>query len=266
MLFFGNVYAKIGKRIVSLPSFNDNSSKNMKIALIGYGKMGHIIEEIALQRGHEIVSVIDIDNQQDFDSQAFLSADVAIEFTRPQTAKDNIVRCLDRHIPVVVGTTGWYDALPQIKELCHTTEGGLFYASNFSIGVNIFMALSKYTAKIMNKFSNYEVGIEETHHIHKLDSPSGTAITLAEGIIDELDRKQRWEETSTPAPDTLGITAIRRDEVPGIHTIRYESDVDSITLTHDAKSRAGFAWGAVVAAEFLCGKKGVYTMTDLLKF
>ncbi len=238
----------------------------MKIALIGYGKMGHIIEEIALQRDHEIVSVIDIDNQQDFDSQSFLSADVAIEFTCPQTARDNIRRCFDRHIPVVVGTTGWYDALPQIKEACQTTEGGLFYASNFSIGVNIFMALSKYAAQIMNRFDNYEVSIEETHHIHKQDSPSGTAITLAEGIIEKLDRKQRWEETSAPAKDVLGITSIRRGEVPGIHSIRYESDVDSITLTHDAKSRAGFALGAVIAAEFLCGKKGVYTMTDLLKF
>jgi len=238
----------------------------MKIALIGYGKMGHIIEEIALQRGHEIVSVIDIKNQQDFDSQSFLSADIAIEFTCPQTAKDNIRRCFDRHIPVVVGTTGWYDALPQMKEACLTTEGGLFYASNFSIGVNIFMALSKYTARIMNCFDNYEVNIEETHHIHKLDSPSGTAITLAEGIIDKLDRKQRWEETSAPAKDVLGITSIRRDEVPGIHSIRYESDVDSITLTHNAKSRAGFALGAVIAAEFLCGKQGIYTMTDLLKF
>lgn len=238
----------------------------MKIALIGYGKMGHIIEEIARNRGHEIISVIDIDNQQDFDSQAFQSADVAIEFTRPQTAEENIHRCFDREIPVVVGTTGWYEALPAIKEACKKANGGLFYASNFSIGVNIFMALSRYTARIMNRFADYEVGIEETHHIHKLDSPSGTAITLAEGIIGELDRKQRWEETPTPAPDTLGITAIRRDEVLGIHSIRYESGVDSITLTHDAKSRAGFALGAVIAAEFLCEKKGVYTMTDLLKF
>lgn len=238
----------------------------MKIALIGYGKMGHIIEDIALQRGQEIVSVIDIDNQQDFDSQAFLSADVAIEFTRPQTAADNIRKCFERHIPVVAGTTGWYDTLPEIKKTCMATGGGLFYASNFSIGVNIFMALNKYTAQIMNRFSNYEASIEETHHIHKLDSPSGTAITLAEGIIENLDRKQRWEETATPAPEVLGITAIRRDEVPGIHTIRYESEADSIILTHNAKSRAGFAVGAVIAAEFLCGKKGVYTMTDLLKF
>lgn len=238
----------------------------MKIALIGYGKMGHIIEATARHRGHEIVAIIDIDNPQDFDSPAFLAADAAIEFTSPPTAVGNILRCFDRRIPVVVGTTGWTDALPEVEKACHAAGGALFYSSNFSIGVNIFMAVSRYAARIMNRFADYDVRMEETHHVHKLDSPSGTAITLAEGILDEMERKHAWRETDAPAADEIGIRAFRRDEVPGIHTVIYESDADTITLTHDAKSRAGFALGAVVAAEFLAGRKGVYTMADLLKF
>ena len=238
----------------------------MKIALIGYGKMGHIIESIALQRGHEVVATIDINNQEDFDSEAFASADVAIEFTRPETAVGNMQRCFERHIPVVVGTTGWHQALPQIEEECKAQNAALFYATNFSLGVNIFLAVNRYMARIMNQFSDYEVSLSESHHIHKLDSPSGTAITLANTLLSELDRKQSWAETDTPANDVLGIKAFRRDEVPGIHTVCYESEVDTITFTHDAKSRAGFALGAVVAAEFLAGKQGVYTMGDMLQF
>lgn len=238
----------------------------MKIALIGYGKMGHIIEEIAIGRGHDIVATIDIDNQADFDSEAFRSADVAIEFTTPHTALGNIRKCLERGVPVVVGTTGWYDALPEVEQQVAQMEGGLFYASNYSIGVNIFMALNRYVARIMNGFAQYDVRMEETHHIHKLDSPSGTAITLANGILAELDRKTAWKETDAPAEGELAIHSFRRGEVPGIHTVVYESPVDTITLTHDAKSRAGFALGAVLAAEFMPGKKGVYGMSDLLPF
>jgi 4-hydroxy-tetrahydrodipicolinate reductase len=252
----------------------------MKIALIGYGKMGHIIEQIALSRGHQIVATIDINNQEDFQSEAFRSAEVAIEFTSPHTAVANLHRCFENGVPVVCGSTGWYGELPEVSQACVAAEGALFYASNFSIGVNIFQAVNKYLAHIMNGFTNYDVRMEETHHIHKLDSPSGTAITLAETIVDQLERKSGWTETAAPTPqpnidkplpatapsDRMGITAFRRDEVPGIHTVIYESDVDTITLTHDAKSRAGFALGAVVAAEFLAGKKGIYNMSDLLKF
>jgi 4-hydroxy-tetrahydrodipicolinate reductase len=251
----------------------------MKIALIGYGKMGHIIEQIALNRGHQVVATIDIDNQQDFDSEAFRSADVAIEFTRPQTAVENVRRCFQQGVPVVCGTTGWYAALPEVSAECVERHSALFYASNFSIGVNLFLAANKYLAHLMNRFETYDVRMDETHHIHKLDSPSGTAITLAEAIVSELDRKQGWVETAAPTPqpnidkqlpatapaDRMGITAYRRDEVPGTHTVIYDSEVDTITFTHEAKSRAGFALGAVVAAEFLAGKQGVFTMSDLLK-
>lgn len=238
----------------------------MKIALIGYGKMGHIIEATARHRGHEIVAIIDIDNPQDFDSPAFLAADAAIEFTSPPTAVGNILRCFDRRIPVVVGTTGWTDALPEVEKACHAAGGALFYSSNFSIGVNIFMAVSRYAARLMNDFPSYDVRIEETHHIHKLDSPSGTAITIAEGILAEMDRKTAWRETATPAPAEIGIVAHRRDEVAGIHTVTYSSGDDVITFTHDAHGRGGFAAGAVTAAEFLATRRGVFTMSDLLKF
>lgn len=237
----------------------------MKIALIGYGKMGHIIERIALERGHQIVSIIDKDNQDDFNSPEFKSADVAIEFSMPTAAMENYEKCFAANVPVVAGTTGWLSRMDEIKDACKDGKQTFFYASNYSIGVNIFFALNKYLAKIMNNYPAYDVRMEEVHHIHKLDSPSGTAITLAEGIIQNLDRKDKWIESSTPATDEVGITAFRRDEVPGIHTIIYESAVDTISMTHDAKSREGFALGAVVAAEFLAGKKGFYTMEDLMK-
>lgn len=262
----------------------------MKIALIGYGKMGHIIEEIALSRGHEVVCTIDINNLEDFESEAFKSADVAIEFTTPKTTRGNMDKCLMAGVPVVVGSTGWYDQLEEVKAEVAAANGSLFWASNFSIGVNVFVAMQKYVAKIMNAYPQYDVAMEETHHIHKLDSPSGTAITIANAITDNLDRKQTWKETSclwlnedmsvnvarnaemntTFAPhndDELEVVAFRRGEVPGIHTVVYDSEVDTITMTHSAKSRRGFALGAVVAAEWMAdGKKGVYTMTDLMKF
>lgn len=239
--------------------------EQMKIALIGYGKMGHAIEQIALQRGHEIVSVIDVNNQEDFTSDAFKSADVAIEFSMPAVAMDNYRRAFAAGVPVVSGTTGWLEHLPEIKEACKAGQT-FFCASNFSLGVNIFFALNKYLAKIMNDFPAYDVRMVETHHVHKLDAPSGTAITLAEGLIDNIERKNKWVEGKEPAEDEIGICSVREGEVPGIHTVIYESDVDTISITHDAKSRMGFALGAVIAAEFTCGKKGFLTMQDMLKF
>ena len=214
--------------------------EQMKIALIGYGKMGHAIEQIALQRGHEIVSVIDVNNQEDFTSDAFKSADVAIEFSMPAVAMDNYRRAFAAGVPVVSGTTGWLEHLPEIKEACKAGQT-FFYASNFSLGVNIFFALNKYLAKIMNDFPAYDVRMVETHHVHKLDAPSGTAITLAEGLIDNIERKNKWVEGKEPAEDEIGICSVREGEVPGIHTVIYESDVETISITHDAKSRMGFA-------------------------
>lgn len=238
----------------------------MKIALIGYGKMGKTIEQIARDRGHQIVSIVDINNPEEFHSDAFKTADVAIEFTTPATAFTNYMKCFKAGVPVVSGTTGWLDRIEEIKEKCEKEGNTFFYASNFSIGVNIFFALNKYLAKIMNHFPTYDVRLTETHHIHKLDAPSGTAITLAEGILENMDRKNRWTlETAEQATD-LPIHAIREGEVPGIHEIVYDSEVDSIRIKHDAKSRAGFALGAVIAAEFTAGKKGFLGMNDLFTF
>ena len=238
----------------------------MKIALIGYGKMGKIIERIALERGHEIVSVIDVDNTDDFDSDAFKSADVAIEFTVPQVALSNYRRAFASGIAVVSGTTGWSEHLPEIKKEIEVGNKTLFWSSNFSLGVNIFMAVNKYLAGIMNQFPNYNVEMTEVHHTQKLDAPSGTAITLAEGILEQLDRKNKWVKETEGNPDEMAIKSFRRGQVPGIHTICYESEVDTISITHDAKSRDGFALGAVVAAEFTAGKKGFLGMEDMLKF
>lgn len=238
----------------------------MKIALIGYGKMGKTIEQIALNRGHQIVSIVDINNPEEFQSANFKSADVAIEFTTPATAFDNYMKSFAADVPVVSGTTGWLDRIGEIKEKCAKEGKTFFYASNFSIGVNIFFALNKYLAKIMNNFPVYNISMTETHHIHKLDAPSGTAITLAEGILENVDRKERWTLETAEQPTDLPIHAIREGEVPGIHEVTYESDVDYISIKHDAKSRAGFALGAVVAAEFTAGKKGFLGMDDMLKF
>lgn len=238
----------------------------MKIALIGYGKMGKTIEQIALNRGHQIVSIVDINNPEEFQSANFKSADVAIEFTTPATAFDNYMKSFAAGVPAVSGTTGWLDRIGEIKEKCEKEGKTFFYASNFSIGVNIFFALNKYLAKIMNNFPSYNISMTETHHIHKLDAPSGTAITLAEGIIENVDRKDRWTLETAEQPTDLPIHAIREGEVPGIHEVTYESDVDYISIKHDAKSRAGFALGAVVAAEFTAGKKGFLGMDDMLKF
>ena len=238
----------------------------MKIALIGYGKMGKMIEQIARERGHEIVSIIDIDNQQDFDSPEFQSADVAIEFTAPQAAYGNYLKAWAKGVKVVSGSTGWMkEHGDDVRKECG--EGGktLFWASNFSIGVAIFSAVNRYLAKIMNQFPQYDVEMEETHHVHKLDHPSGTAITLAEEIVERIDRKESWAEDTTD-PAVLRVDHIRRGEVPGIHTIRYDSDADIITISHDAHSRRGFALGAVLAAEFTKENKGLLNISDMFKF
>ncbi len=239
----------------------------MKIALIGYGKMGKEIERIALSRGHQIVSIIDLNNQDDFTSEAFKSADVAIEFTAPTVAYNNYIKAFNAGVKVVSGSTGWMDEHgEEIKDLCKNGGKTLFWASNFSLGVVIFSAVNKYLAKIMNQFPTYDVTMSETHHIHKLDAPSGTAITLAEEILENLDRKESWVKEEAKAANELPIHSIREGEVPGIHTIRYESEADSISITHDAKNRKGFALGAVLAAEFTCGKQGLLGMSDLFKF
>ena len=238
----------------------------MNIALIGYGKMGHEIEKIALQRGHNIVSIIDMNNLEEFNSPAFKSADVAIEFSTPDSAIQNYRKCFEVGVAVVAGTTGWLEHLDEVKRACAEQGKTFFYASNYSLGVNIFFALNKYLAKIMNNYPSYEVKMEEVHHIHKLDAPSGTAITLAEDLIKEVDRKERWSLEVEAKQTDLPIHCIREGEVPGIHEIIYESEADIITIKHDAKSRVGFALGAVLAAEFTNGKKGFLGMGDMLKF
>lgn len=253
----------------------------MNIALIGYGKMGKMIEQIAISRGHKIVSIIDIDNQQDFDSDAFRSADVAIEFTAPHVAYANYLKAWEQGVKVVSGSTGWLkDHGDDVRRACSEEGKTLFWASNFSLGVAIFSAVNRYLARIMNQFDGYDVSMSETHHIHKLDAPSGTAITLADEILDEIDRKDRWElagvkpETSDEidenakkfGSEVLPITAIREGEVPGIHTVTYDSDADKITITHDAHSRRGFALGAVLAAEYTAQHQGLLTTSDLFKF
>lgn len=251
----------------------------MKIALIGYGKMGQMIEQIARSRGHEIVSIIDINNQDDFESEAFRSAEVAIEFTNPTAAYNNYCRAWAQGVKVVSGSTGWLDCHEaDVRRACTEEGKTLFWASNFSLGVAIFSAVNKYLARIMNQFADYDVTMVETHHIHKLDAPSGTAITLAEQIVDHLDRKTEWTKgqvneadgsitgSLNSAPHQLRIDAIRRDEVPGIHTITYDSPADCITITHDAHSRQGFALGAVLAAEFTATHEGLLTSDDLFNF
>jgi len=253
--------------------------RNMNISLIGYGKMGRMIERIATARGHKIVCIVDLNNQQDFDSEAFATADVAIEFTTPTAAFGNYLRAFKHNVKVVSGSTGWMkEHGDNVRKLC--TEGGqtLFWASNFSVGVAIFAAVNKYLAHIMNSFEQYDVRIEEVHHVHKLDAPSGTAITLAEGIIENLDRKTSWAkgkqiladgtETGTNDVDSsaIAIESIRRDEVPGIHSVIYDSVADQISITHNAHSREGFALGAVLAAEYTINHSGLLSMDDLFKF
>lgn len=239
----------------------------MKIAIIGYGRMGRLIERLATERGDEISCRIDADNIEDFDSDAFKNSDVAIEFTTPATGEVNVVRCLEAGIPVVSGTTGWNDRLPEVKKICEERNASMIWASNFSIGVNIFMAINRRLARIMNAFPQYLPHMVETHHIHKLDHPSGTAVTLAEEIIESCPRIKSWEEPAdgrkTP-DDVLPVDHIRTGEVPGIHTISWNSSADDITITHSAKSREGFALGAIMAAHWLVNNPGYHTMKDML--
>lgn len=236
----------------------------MKIALVGYGKMGKTIERIAQQRGHEVVLRITSSNQNELSKENLMKADVVIEFTSPESAFENVQKCLQAGTPVVCGSTGWNDKLEIAKETCMAHHTALLQSSNFSIGVNVFFEINAILAKMMNAYPEYEVSIEETHHTHKKDAPSGTAISIAERILENLNRKNIWVKTQPNATNELSIIAHRIDEVPGTHLVKYSSDIDDIELIHTAHNRDGFALGAVVAAEFLGDKKGVFTMKDVL--
>jgi len=236
----------------------------MKIALLGYGKMGKEVEKAALARNHEICMVIDVTNARDLNEKNLAHVDMAIDFSTPDSAYGNIITCFKSGTPIVCGTTGWLARFDEVMQLCREKEHAFFYASNFSLGVNILFNLNRYLGMIMNKFNEYDCSIEEIHHIHKLDAPSGTAITLASDLIETIDRKTQWELDAASDTSSLKITAIRENEVPGTHTIIYDSAVDSIAIRHAAKNRKGLALGAILAAEFLLGKKGYYTMSDLL--
>jgi 4-hydroxy-tetrahydrodipicolinate reductase len=236
----------------------------MKIALIGYGKMGKAIEEIALSKGHEIVLKIDANNTSDFTKDNIQKADVAIEFTGPHTAFENISKCIQWAVPVVSGSTGWLDHFEKAKKLCEEKKGCLLYASNFSIGVNLFFEINKQVAALMEPYAHYDVSMTETHHTEKKDAPSGTAISLAEQILAQIGRKKKWvNETSSETSDLI-IRSERIDPAPGTHTVSYESAIDSIEITHTAHTRKGFASGAVLAAEFANQKMGIFTMKDVL--
>jgi 4-hydroxy-tetrahydrodipicolinate reductase len=235
----------------------------MNIVLLGYGKMGKEIEQIALQRGHTIALKIDKDNQAEASKENLQKADVAIEFSTPHTVAKNIKKCFDAKLPVVVGATGWYDQFDSIKKDCLQNNSSLFYATNFSVGVNLFWKITEQMAKLMNGFPEYEASMQEIHHVHKLDKPSGTAITTAERLMANQTQKKKWTLENASKEELL-IDVVREDEVPGTHTVFYKSAIDEISLTHVAYNRKGFALGAVLAAEFLKGKKGVYTMSDML--
>lgn len=239
----------------------------MRIAIIGYGKMGKTIEQLAEAKGDEIVLKITSQNRHELTIKNLQKADVAIEFTRPEMAFDNIKLCLEAGIPVVSGTTAWLDRYEEAASICQSLNGGLFVASNFSIGVNVFFAVNAYIAKLMNKYDSYQVTMEEIHHTQKLDAPSGTAITLANKIAANLDRLDAWHLEANDADypkNSIPIVAKRIDKVPGTHSVRYESSIDQIELSHVAHSREGFAAGALMAARWLIGKKGCFGMNDLL--
>jgi 4-hydroxy-tetrahydrodipicolinate reductase len=235
----------------------------MKIALIGYGKMGKEIEAIAVKRGHTIVLTIDKDNADLMSLADLKKADVAIEFSTPDTVLDNIYKCINAKVPVVIGTTGWYEKFDEVLEKCENSKGAIFHATNFSVGVNLFFKVNSYLAEIMNKYEEYEVSMEEIHHIHKLDKPSGTAITLANQVLAKIDRKNKWS-ISEKGKDVMFIEDKRQGEVPGTHIIKYKSAIDDIEIMHKAHNRKGFALGAVIAAEFLKGRVGVYSMNDIV--
>ena len=236
----------------------------MNIAIFGYGKMGKEIEKLAEEKGHSVILRIDENNTNSINDKDFQNIDVAIEFSSPESAFKNINLCLDNNIPVVSGTTGWLDRFDEVISRCKTENKTFFYASNYSLGVNIIFKLNNYLAQIMDNFPAYSVKIEETHHTQKMDAPSGTAITLAEGIIAINKRINNWEKEESASKDSIPIKSIREGSVPGNHKIIYLSSFDTIMIEHDAKSRKGFALGAVLAAEFIIGKKGYFTMNDLL--
>jgi len=234
----------------------------MKIILLGYGKMGKIIERVALNRGHQIAARIDIDNQQEFDAA---QGDVAIEFSHPDAAYENINKCLMRNLPVVCGTTGWLARKSEIEKLCKEVNGTFFYTSNYSLGVNLFFKMNEFLAKMMNNLPEYDIRMDEIHHTEKKDAPSGTAITLAEGILKNLTRKKAWVNKKTGKADDLVIESFRIDQVPGTHVIKYESAIDDIEIKHIAHSREGFGRGAVMVAEWIRDKKGALNMDDFLR-
>ena len=235
----------------------------MNIAIIGYGKMGRVIERIAIERGHMITAKIS-SRDADFSPEQLKGSDVAIEFSVPNAAITNINKCFDAGVPVVVGTTGWLDHLTDVTANCETKNGGLFYASNFSVGVNIFFKVNQLLAKLMNPQQDYQVSMEEIHHTQKLDSPSGTALTLANQIIDNVTRKDSWIEAKSASDTEIAIEAKRIKDTPGTHIITYENAIDKIEIIHEAKGREGFALGSILAAEFMVGKSGVFGMDDLL--
>jgi 4-hydroxy-tetrahydrodipicolinate reductase len=235
----------------------------MDIILLGYGKMGKTIEKVALGRGHHISARIDIDNAIDFE---VASGDVAIEFSHPEAAFENVKKCIEKQLPVVCGTTGWLGRKSEIESLCKRHNGTFFYASNYSLGVNIFFKVNEYIARIMDNLSEYEIALDEIHHAEKKDAPSGTAITLAEGILNHVKRKKKWVSHKTGRPEDLFVESFRIDQVPGTHVVKYESAIDDIEIKHIAHSREGFAKGAVMVAEWIKDKQGVYTMDDFLKF
>lgn len=237
----------------------------MKIAIIGYGKMGREIEYEALQRGHTISLIVDKDDENKLNIENMKDVDVAIEFSTPESAYKNIMQCFHANVPVVCGTTGWLAKKEEIISQCNDHGKTFFYASNYSLGVNLFFRLNEILAKMLNDHKAYDVYIEETHHTQKLDAPSGTAITLADGIINSLDRKESWVNDYSTNQDELIIRSFREGTVPGNHKVIYESEFDTIKIEHDAKNRKGFALGAVMAAEFIAGKHGYFTMNDLLK-
>ena len=236
----------------------------MNIALIGYGKMGKEIEQIAISRGHTIVLKVDVSNASSYSIDELRKADVAIEFSTPEAVINNIYKCFDANVPAIVGTTGWLDQLEAIKKNCSDKNQTLFYTSNYSIGVNLFFKVNEYLAKLMNTNPDYRVSMEEIHHVHKLDAPSGTAISLANQIIENNTQKQKWVNAISDTKNELEIISKRIDEVPGTHTVTYSSAVDEISITHIAHNRKGFALGAVIAAEWVKDKKGIFGMNDLL--
>ena len=237
----------------------------MNLLLIGYGKMGRIIEEIALERGHRIAARIDVDNRGELDRMDPASVDAAIEFSQPEAAYDNIRKCIAKGIIIISGTTGWLDKKAEIETLCREKGGTFFYASNFSIGVNLFFRLSNHLAALMADYDQYLVSMEEIHHTEKKDAPSGTAITLAEGILAQIDRIRKWDKGISDSPDVIGIESFREGKVPGTHTVRYTSGFDQIEIRHEAFTRKGFALGAVLVAEWIAPRSGILTMDDFLR-